>query len=172
MRIVEIVRRGAEKVAVPCHNTKAQVVVAIPPNDGFVAEQHECPICRKPWVVAIATETEASLDLPRGRRTRSLWMREGRLGGSDEIDRCDRGASGWFPVDYVEINKKSQELRERRKLELERTNLAKQRGVHLLVCSECSEVSGLDAVRWQMHHGPDGLAYPYCPKCVAKGALG
>jgi predicted RNA-binding Zn-ribbon protein involved in translation (DUF1610 family) len=168
MRVVEVVRGRTEQIAVPCHHNKQTVPIAIPPGESFATQQHDCPACGRTWAFAVETgteELEADADgAQRTRRVRSVWMREGRLVGTETVHDCERALSEWFPAEHTAINHKSLELRERRAREFKHRNLAKHQGTHLLTCADCGRVSDLDAIRWRVHH--DGQAVvALCPRC-------
>lgn len=171
MRVVEVVRTQTEQIAVPCHNSKETVAVTIPPGETFVTQQHDCPACEKTWAFAIETETEQLEADPDGarrtRRVRSIWMREGRLTGTETVQECEGALSEWFPAARTEINRKSIQLREQRAREFMDRNLAKHQGTNLLTCTECGCVSDLDATRWQVELGAGGALVALCPRCAA-----
>ena len=56
-------------------------------------------------------------------------------------------------------------------LRADREQETRRKGVHLLECSHCGEVSDVQARRWRMHLEPTGAVRAICPRCSRRVPL-
>jgi hypothetical protein len=99
------------------------------------------------------------------RLTYSLHLREGRPSQHVTEVMVEGRADGWFPATTEQVAARSRWMRELRREELKLLNLAKQRGVQLLRCDLCGELSDLQASGWRLRLGESSLQ-PLCPRCA------
>lgn len=149
---------------------QTRVRISIRDESALHITQRHDPITGIDWTFAVLTELWLNPDLnpPLGTTLRSLsysvWMREGGPTQTVSTNVLDSRADGWFEATTEQIAARSRWMRDERREEFKRLNLAKQRGLHLLRCRSCRILSDLDARGWRLVLDEDG-ARAVCPLC-------
>lgn len=149
-------------IDLPCHSEDVRVRVR--GDRTFAVQEHRCPRCGKAWTVAVDYEFGASPDGAQQTFAHAEWMREGPTPAPITFELVQADADGWFRADTWGIQQKREELSWRRKESFKRIALARQRGVHVLICQRCEMASPLDAASWRLVRNGESLT-AYCPGC-------
>jgi hypothetical protein len=152
---------------------RTKVKLPIYEETGFRVFERFDKLTGKHWTFAVLTELWVNPDPhpPIGATTstlrRSTWMREGPRPDLILQEEVETGRQGWFSATHENIARISYAWRQQIREGHKRRNLAKQRGIHLLTCSVCGELSDLEARSWRLSLGTDGTTTTTCPRCEA-----
>jgi hypothetical protein len=118
--------------------------------------------CRRGWEIAADVHVSWS-EFGHLTRHHDLYFRASSYRRGYDIDALVSGRHGWrHQHEWAQLGREDLERRlERDRLEA----LAERKGIHLLECTLCREVSDLSAHRWRLELDALGLLTTVCPAC-------
>jgi hypothetical protein len=137
---------------------------------GFRVHERHDALTGVDYTFAVATEhwTSADPSPPDGivdRLAHAIWIREGKRPTHVDQEAVESARDGWVRATHENLASLSHAWRYRLREEQKLRNLAKQRGIHLLTCVTCGELSDLDARGWRLVLDEGGAARAFCLRC-------